>query len=134
MKQVISWDLYMSSNNGISGTNGVLGNTPAKAKQSFVMIQKLDGQREYVVLKENSAIKGKFVDGVFKTYKQLNQERKAERKARLEAKRKAFEERRALKIKAQLEAKALMQKDSHFAMITPNRFSFPVMVMVQGRN
>ena len=131
MKQVISWDLR---SNGLDNTKGVLAQNECQTKQSFVLIQKLDGQREYVVLKENSAIKGKFVDGVFKTYKQLNQERKAERKARLEAKRKAFEERKALKIKAELEALALIRKDTHFAMIKAKRFSFPVMVMVQGRN
>lgn len=130
MKSVISWDLR---SNGLDNTKGVLAQNECQTKQSFVLIQKLGGQREYVVLKENSAIKGKFVDGVFKTYKQLNQERKAERKARLEAKRKAFEERKALKIKAELEALALIRKDNHFAMIRPNRFSFPVMVMVQGR-
>ena len=131
MKQVISWDLR---SNGIDNTKGVLTSSECQTKQSFVLIQKLDGQREYVVLKNDSAIKGKFVDGVFKTYQQIDQERKAERLAKQEAKRKAFEERKALKIKAELEALALIRKDTHFAMIKAKRFSFPVMVMVQGRN
>jgi hypothetical protein len=42
-------------------------------------------------------VKGKMIDGVFKTYQQLDQERKAERLAKQEAKRKASEERRRLK-------------------------------------